>query len=139
MKKILLAGVAALFLATGAAARLPPLPVTPWTGPSDPVPDGMLGEWCVNFEASDPNQQVYYRNRECTDSIDLDPEGYIEVDGKCIFDRVQMINADTYWMHTRCEMLSEGDGHGLGKYYFQGVLEFQLLNRMLFIKRVTES
>ena len=133
MKKLFLTGIAALFLATGAAHA------------TDQLPEHILGRWCNSY-ASTKSQEVYFRpnhrDREScccsdmTDGITISQDGYdddspVDDAPSCLFDNIKRKDRDTYLIHAHCK---EGD-----KPSFEGAEEFQLINGLLFKKRMPEG
>ena len=138
MKTLLLAGVAALFLATGTAHA----------ADTSQLPEYILGRWCHTPFASTEAQVVYFRPSgrrdtgewcccsDLTDGIDINSEGYEDESPAddapiCLFDNIKQRDKDTYLVRVRCK---EGD-----KPSFEGDEEFQLINGLLFKKRLPEG
>jgi|SRR6516162_6808838 hypothetical protein len=135
--RTLITGIAALLLATGAAHA------------TDQLPEYMLGRWCYGNDVSTEAQIVYFRpdirtpdSRTCsdlTDGIIIDQEGYddesvAEDASTCSFDKIERKEENTYLVHVHCKA-----AHGKGKPSFEGQEEFQLVNGLLFKKRMPEG
>jgi hypothetical protein len=133
IKRLFLTGVAALFLATGIAHA------------NDKLPEYMLGRWCSSPFVGTKTQEVYFRPdqnspgkttcSDLTDGINIDQKGYVDESpadnaDDCVFDNINRRNNDTYLIHARCK---EGDSN---KPSFEGDEEFQLVNGLLFKKRM---
>jgi hypothetical protein len=124
MKKVLLAGVAALSVLSASAAQTTIV-----------LPDAMLGSWCHDDHASTETQQIYFRTNECPDPFDnisVRRDGYDEVDSICKFETIEHSAKDVYLANTRCEALAEGDGHPTG-FFYGGIKEFQIVDGLLFV------
>jgi len=137
MTKLLLSGVAVLFLATGTAHA------------NDQLPEHILGRWCSGPFVSTRSQKVYFRpylkedgRKTCsdmTDGIMIDQEGY-EDEGpwddapKCSFDNIKREDRDTCFVHVHCTASEQGEIPS-----FEGGEEFQLVNGLLFKKRMPEG
>jgi hypothetical protein len=130
MKKTLLAGVAALLLGTGAAQ-------------ADALPEYMLGQWCADHFIRTETEEIYFRPDrprgrglpDCTDdSITISQEGYvvqlpspeIEDTHHCTFDKIEEQGKATFLVHMQCE----------GEF---ALMEFQIVNDLLFIKEIPEG
>jgi hypothetical protein len=135
MKKLLLTGIAALFLITGAAQA------------NDQLPEHMLGRWCADYNISTKGEKVYYRldrverdRNHCSDldnGIVLDQEGYMEDteaddNGECLFDKIERRDRDTYLIQTRCRDAEVNP-------YYSSIAQFQIIEGLLFIKWGAES
>ena len=130
MKKLLLSGIAALFLAAGTAHA------------DDRLPEHMLGTWCHDYDST-KSQHVYFRpnhydpDRCCcsdmTDGITIYQHGFDDdspaVLPGCLFDKIEKKNKDTYLIQTGCQ--KQGDGP-----YYPSAAEFQIINGRLFVKWV---
>ena len=134
MKKLLLISIAALLLATGAARA------------NDKLPEYMLGRWCFSPFVGTKTQEVYFRPdqnspgrttcSDLTDGINIDQKGYVDESpadnaDDCAFDNIKRKRKNTYLIHAHCK---EGDSK---KPSFEGEEEFQLVNGLLFKKRVS--
>jgi hypothetical protein len=144
-QKLLLAGIAALFLATGTAhadsgTRFPL--------PSVPLPQEMIGTWCMDEEANDQanretgeNVSYYTKREECLEleiTLTIRPDGWSEIWDNCPFTKITKEAGGVYLIYSRCEMLAEGDGHGLGKYFITNQ-EYQIAeNGQLIVRQVPE-
>ena len=95
--KVLLAGVAALLLATGAAHA------------ADRLPEAMLGNWCW-IEGGDEqnfNQQIFARVppegcRGGDSLIHIDQNG-IEGEGSCTFGKMEQTGPNAFLIYTYCD------------------------------------
>jgi hypothetical protein len=136
--KILLAGVAVLFLATGTAHA------------TDKLPDTITGTWCF-LEESSLEQEVFnthtntfdecprdvHNNKDCllgnitkdcprgaldgrgtADGIIIDQDGIRQEDSECTFEKIEQIRANAYMIYHRCKSPNEGeeDSGGLQMY-----------------------
>jgi hypothetical protein len=97
MKKLLLTGVAALFLATGAAHA------------SVQLPDTITGTWCW-IEGGDEqnwNQQIFARvpPEECHggDSLIRIDQNGIEGEGSCTFGKIEQSGPNAFLIYTYCD------------------------------------
>jgi hypothetical protein len=121
MRMFLLAGVAALFLATGAAHATVQLP------------EAMLGKWCwaEGGDESNPDQQIYTRTfpGECHggDSlIRIDQDG-IEGEGSCIFEKIiEQTGPYTFLIYTDCDGM-------------KGPTKFEIVDEKLVITALSEG
>ena len=128
MKKLLLTGVAALFLATGTAHA------------DDKLPEHWLGRWCSAPFVSTEAQVVYFRSTcgDMTDGIMLKENSYIDeapADDapSCTFDKIKRKDEETYLVYLHCITQDKGEPS------FEGQEEFQLVNGILFKKRMPEG
>jgi len=134
MKKALLAGIAVLFLATGTAHA------------NDQLPEYILGRWCAPSFINTKSLSIYFRPdhverdrwycSDLTDGININQGGYDDESPaddapECLFDNIKQRDKDTYLVHAHC---NEGD-----KPSFEGYEEFQLVNGLLFKKRMPEG
>jgi hypothetical protein len=107
MKKLLLTGIAALFLATGTAQA------------NDQLPEQMLGRWCEASLRSDI-RTLYFRpslvgREHCVDfndGITLSQSGFTndlptDTCYEYIFDKVERIQDDTYYITAHCEKVGQ--------------------------------
>ena len=97
MKKLLLTGVAALFLATGAANATVQLP------------DTITGNWCW-IEGGDEqnwNQQIFARvlPEGCHggDSLIRIDQNGIEGEGSCTFGKIEQTGPNAFLIYTYCD------------------------------------
>jgi|SRR6516165_5202842 hypothetical protein len=142
MKKTLLTGIAALFLATGAAHAID----------YDKYPDGDLyegagtahatstlmpvevrGDWCL-FQGEYPNP-MYFRtwttDDDCVDKLTINPDGYETYAVSCTFSNIKVRKERylyTYTVRTTCER-----HHGNIVKYKQD-MEFQPMKGKLYIR-----
>jgi hypothetical protein len=144
-KTFILAGVAALSVLTASAAH------AGWNTrfalPSVPLPKEMLGNWCNNEEENFRIQKktgddaTYYTKRdECLERetpLIVRPDGWNEVWDNCPFTNVTEETNGAYLIYSQCEILAEGDGHGLGR-YFTVNMEYQIINGQLVVRSVPE-
>jgi len=139
MKKLLLTGIAALFLATGTAHAV---------HDTTHLPEHWQGRWCYDSYISTKSQEVFFRPThkningegvcgDFDDGIYIDEAGYINegsMTGEqpaCDFEKKVRGEGDTYVMHVVC---SSGKQEG-----FDGEEEFQLINGLLFKKRMPQG
>jgi hypothetical protein len=98
MKKLLLAGVAALFLATGTAHA------------TDKLPDTITGDWCFS-EDPDPNQRIYVRvpPNGCSGTDDLVNFGQDGAEGEvnCIFEEIKRTENNAFVVFSKCDFHSD--------------------------------
>src|SRR5262249_55144517 len=117
-KKLLITSVAALFLATGAARAAWD---TRFPLPNIQLPEEMIGTWCLDGKTRAEEGTSYYTKRdECPDdeeTLTIRPDGWDEVWDNCPFTKITKEADGVYLIYSRCEILSEGDGHGLGSYF----------------------
>jgi hypothetical protein len=99
--------------------------------PAVPIPTGIIGMWCATERRPDDEGGVTIYNKiekeeECQYEAPLviRPDGYEEMWDNCPFTRVEK-SPGGYLVYTHCEMLAEGDGSGLGKYYDR-LMEFRI-------------
>jgi hypothetical protein len=97
MKKLLLAGIAALLLATGAAHA------------TERLPEAMLGNWCW-IEGGDEqnwNQQIFARvpPEGCHggDSLIRIDQNGIEGEGSCTFGKIEQTGPNAFLIYTYCD------------------------------------
>ena len=158
MKKTLLTGIAALFLATGTAhavdlktlgceegACRPQVAQRPPAAEND-MPRSWNGRWCYDPFISTKAIEVYFPpniqdhdRKTCSDSTDgiiLDWDGYDEetpgdTQSFCAFTEVkEKEKYVSYLVHMRCKAV-DGDQEIIT----EKNVEFQLINDLLFIKR----
>jgi hypothetical protein len=138
MKTAIIAGCAALFLVTGTAHA------------NDKLPGYMLGRWCYGNEVSTEAQQVYFppdihdpKRSTCsdlTDGINIDEYGYDEESPSdsgitCRFEKIKQRGESTYLAYVRCIDIHEEKQDDI----FAGQEEFQLINGLLFKKRMPQG
>jgi hypothetical protein len=143
--RALITGVVML-LATGTAHAADPLVCGTEQGSCRPYkdpkfPEYWLGRWCRTPYGSTEAQEIYFRPEKCccsdmTDGITIDQKGYEDEAPSdeapvCLFDNIKQSGRDTYLVHVHCK---EGD-----KPSFEGDEEFQLVNGLLFKKRMPEG
>jgi hypothetical protein len=93
MKTLLLAGVAVLFLATGAVYA------------NDRLPDTIIGDWCFVEGPDFPNPQVYVHVplEGCPENlVRFEQEGA----GGCIFDKIERGEGNIFTVFSRCETMA---------------------------------
>jgi hypothetical protein len=146
MKKLLLSGIAVLFLATGAAhadwnTRFPL--------PRVPLPQEMIGTWCMDEEADvqtsrktgEWHTSYYTRRNDCLEhetTLVVRSDGWDEVWDNCPFTKITKEANGVYLIYSRCEILAEGDGHGLGQFFIVNQ-EYQIAdNGQLIVRQVPE-
>jgi hypothetical protein len=91
MKKMLLSGIAALFLATG-------------TAHADTLPKEMLGHWCQNSTDTKDFRRVYDR-KNCHDSdgrLLVKPNDFEEWESGCDFKNITRLPNNSYFIRAEC-------------------------------------
>jgi hypothetical protein len=146
MRKVLLAGVAALSVLSTSAVH------ADWNTrfplPSVLLPQEMIGTWCLDEEANarmqtktGENDYYYAKRDKCSErevALTIRPDGWDELWDNCPFTKVTKEADGVYLIYSRCEMLAEGDGHGLNNYFIVNQ-EFQIAqNGQLIVKLVPE-
>jgi len=136
VKTLFLTGIAALFLAAGAAHA------------DDKLPEAMLGVWCQASVKGDANR-IYYRPNfgghtwdgcsDFDDGITLSQDGFSDdrpIDGcDYVFDKIERIKDDTYIVFARCAKPVENLESDLG-----GLAQLQIINNeILIVKRMPEG
>jgi hypothetical protein len=141
---VLLTGIAAL-LVTSCQAPLR----TAHAAEIQFLPDYLQGRWCHTPFASTEAQQVYFRPDihdpeittcgDLTDGIMLEKDSYEDESPaeemlSCVLDKIEQVNEYTYLTQVRCS--PEGKWE---KPSFEGQEEFQLVNGLLFKKRMPQG
>jgi len=159
MKKIMLAGVAALSIASTAHAGdalvcgIEQGHCKPLIEPPHRVllPKDILGRWCHTPFASTEDQVVYFRPSihdperstcsDLTDGIYIDQKGYddespLDAPPSCVFDKIEQKGEGerTYVAQVHCTTVDGSDRED-----FRGREEFQLINGLLFKKRMQKG
>jgi hypothetical protein len=134
MKKMLIAGIAALLMAT-------PSPVHA----TERLPQKMLGVWCIKDETELMNTYV---RKNCKDPLTIWADGYTEEDGECELDEITKVDTDVYLVHSYCkfpagtatrgEVTNEGGQSDTGNVRGGTSEEWQLMNGQLKITSVPE-
>jgi hypothetical protein len=128
MKKILIAGGAALLIATSAArATVDEYPR---------MPDSLRGEWChlTGGDEQNPHQQIFVRatsSQEChggDNGITVDETGW-GGEGSCAPEKIEQTAANTYLIEANCD---EGEGE-------HGRVTFELVGDTLIMTWLSES
>ena len=127
------------------AMKLPASPHASWNTrfalPKVPLPAEMLGSWCLDESASrNDNVSYYNRGEDCVYNAPLHirPDGWSEMWDNCPFTKVEKEPNGGYLIYSYCEILAEGDGHGIGK-YFSEHSEYRLEDGLLVITKVPEK
>jgi hypothetical protein len=122
-RKGTIAGITALLMATSVDAVHADWD-TRFPLPSVQLPQEMLGEWCLGLgkEETSDGSTLYFRKEgeeECIhgQQLTVRPDGWDEVWDNCPFTKITKEANGVYLIYSRCEMLAEGDGRGLGSYF----------------------
>ena len=137
MRTKLLLTIAALLLATGTANA------------NDQLPEYILGRWCAPAYINTKALKIYFRPdhverdrwycSDLTDGININQEGYddespVDDAPACSFSEIKRKEEFSYLVHVLCKTQD-----GEGKPDFEGQEEFQLVNGLLFKKRMPEG
>jgi hypothetical protein len=108
--------------------------------PATRLPKAMLGYWCAGEgPGTEDNVTIYVRAKGPEDCVyngptHIRPDGYSESWDNCPFTKVEK-SPGGYLIYSHCEILAEGDGHGIGKYTDQRfelrIDKGRLINRRL--------
>src|SRR5262245_37482987 len=111
--------------------------------PTTPLPKEMIGTWCNDEEANKEYRVTYYSRRdECLHlevPLIVRLDGWSEVMDNCPFTKIEKALNGAYLIYSYCEMLAEGDGHGIGK-YFSEHMEYRIAeNGQLVVTQIPET
>jgi hypothetical protein len=139
MKKFFLASVALLAICGQGHANWD----TRFKLPAVQLPAEMIGLWCME-DSENPHKVARYNRIEdeekCTGGnppLHVRPDGWEEMWDNCPFTTIEK-SPGGYTIYSRCEMLAEGDGHGIGQ-YFTVHMEYRLEDGQLVVTELPET
>jgi hypothetical protein len=111
--------------------------------PEVQLPKEMMGYWC---QIESDNQISRYTKadgpeeceRKLSDTLQVRPYGWDEVWDHCPFTKVEKEPNGAYLIYSYCEMLAEGDGHGIGQ-YFSEHFEYRMEDGQLVVTQIPET
>jgi hypothetical protein len=99
----------------------------------------MMGYWCSNDGIHyTRNDGEHFEN--CPDGpLYIRPDGWSQMWDNCPFTKIEKEPNGAYLIYSHCEMLAEGDGHRLGK-YFSVHMEYRIAeNGQLVVTQIPET
>jgi hypothetical protein len=112
--------------------------------PTTPLPKEMMGYWCYEDSKSKAGESWYSRtdidhiDDKC-EALEVRPDGWSALWDNCPFTKIEKAPNGAYLIYSYCEMLAEGDGHGIGK-YFSEHMEYRIAeNGQLVVTQIPET